>query len=86
MSESGRHEMRVRWGRRPATAVCLFTIHVYRKLLSPVLPAACRFHPSCSQYAAEAIRVHGPIRGVGMALRRLSRCHPWHPGGVDPVR
>jgi len=68
------------------TALCLFAIAAYRRLLSPFLPSACRFHPSCSQYAAEAIRVRGPVRGVGMALRRLGRCHPWHPGGVDPVR
>jgi uncharacterized protein len=45
----------------------------------------CRFHPSCSTYAVEAIKVHGAVRGGGLAARRLGRCHPWNPGGVDPV-
>jgi hypothetical protein len=58
----------------------------YRKLLSPLLPRACRFYPSCSAYAEEAIRTFGILKGVGRALRRLGRCHPWHPGGYDPVR
>lgn len=60
-------------------------IRLYQLLLSPVLPPACRFHPSCSVYSQEAIRRHGPLRGSVMALRRLLKCHPWHPGGYDPV-
>jgi len=53
--------------------------------LSAHLPAHCRFHPSCSQYAVEALTEHGAGRGSWLALRRLSRCHPWHAGGLDPV-
>lgn len=60
-------------------------IRAYQYLLSPLLGSHCRFHPSCSRYAAEAIEVHGALRGGWLALRRLSRCHPWHPGGYDPV-
>ena len=45
----------------------------------------CRFHPTCSQYAVEAIRIHGALRGTGHALARVGRCHPWNPGGIDPV-
>jgi len=57
----------------------------YKLLLSPFLPAACRFYPSCSQYAAEAIEKHGTLRGGILAAKRLVRCHPLDPGGVDPV-
>jgi len=57
----------------------------YRWLVSPLLPPACRFYPSCSAYALEALRLHGPLRGSWLALRRLGRCHPLNPGGVDLV-
>ena len=60
-------------------------ILAYRRLISPWTPAACRFHPTCSAYAAEALRQHGLLRGLWLALRRVARCHPWHPGGLDPV-
>lgn len=60
-------------------------ISAYRKLISPLLAPRCRFYPSCSAYALEAVRVHGAGRGGWMAVRRLSRCHPFHPGGLDPV-
>jgi putative membrane protein insertion efficiency factor len=63
----------------------LVAIAAYRKVLSPLLPASCRFHPSCSQYAFEAVAKHGAGRGTLLALGRLKRCHPWHPGGFDPV-
>jgi len=71
--------------RRLLSLPLLLLIRGYQKLISPVLPAACRYHPSCSQYAFEAVRIHGPIRGPWLALRRLLRCHPWAPGGPDPV-
>lgn len=63
----------------------LLPLRFYRRFVSPVLPPACRFHPSCSKYALEALTTHGLIRGSWLALRRLMRCHPFHPGGFDPV-
>ncbi|WP_414673280.1 membrane protein insertion efficiency factor YidD [Methylophaga sp. UBA1464] len=60
-------------------------VRAYRFLLSPFMGMHCRFQPSCSQYMIEAIQTHGSLRGVWLGLRRLSRCHPWHAGGVDPV-
>jgi putative membrane protein insertion efficiency factor len=67
------------------TRLLVGSIAVYKRLLSPVLPPACRFVPSCSDYAAAAIEKHGPVRGVFLAVRRIVRCAPWHPGGFDPV-
>ena len=63
----------------------LALIWVYRNCISPLTPAACRFTPTCSQYAAEAIRRHGPFKGSWLALRRIMRCHPWGGSGYDPV-
>ncbi|MRN53583.1 membrane protein insertion efficiency factor YidD [Paenibacillus monticola] len=60
-------------------------IRVYRKFISPIKPATCRFYPTCSAYALEAIEVHGPLKGSWLAAKRISRCHPFHPGGLDPV-
>jgi hypothetical protein len=60
-------------------------LRAYHRFVSPALPAACRFEPSCSLYAAEAIAAHGVVRGGWFAIRRLSRCHPWSEGGFDPV-
>lgn len=60
-------------------------IQGYRYLISPLLGPRCRFFPTCSQYAIEAVVEHGALRGSWLAGRRLLRCHPWHPGGVDPV-
>ncbi len=62
-----------------------FLIRVYQWTLSPLLGPACRFYPSCSHYAREAILRFGLLRGGWLALKRLGRCHPWHPGGFDPV-
>lgn len=58
----------------------------YKFLISPFLPSACRFHPTCSEYMREAVEKHGVARGIWMGLRRLVRCHPLHAGGFDPVR
>jgi uncharacterized protein len=60
-------------------------IRAYQLFIAPVLPPSCRFYPSCSHYAAEAIALHGPWRGTGLAGRRLLRCHPWGGSGYDPV-
>ncbi|MEP7105915.1 MAG: membrane protein insertion efficiency factor YidD [Chloroflexota bacterium] len=60
-------------------------IRAYQLTLSPLLPASCRFHPSCSQYTLEAVRKYGAARGGWLGIRRLVRCHPFNPGGFDPV-
>jgi putative membrane protein insertion efficiency factor len=60
-------------------------IQLYRWFVSPLLGPNCRFYPSCSCYAQDAIRQHGAVRGSWLGLRRILRCHPWHPGGYDPV-
>ncbi len=60
-------------------------IRIYQRLVSPLLGQRCRFYPSCSQYAADAILAHGPLRGTYLGVRRLLRCHPWNPGGFDYV-
>lgn len=61
-------------------------LSVYKRFLSPLLPSACRFYPTCSEYMSEAVEKHGSARGVWMGVRRLARCHPFHAGGFDPVR
>lgn len=68
----------------PAGAIAVFLIRCYRWVISPLLGQNCRFHPSCSQYALEAVQSFGVLRGSWLALKRLGRCHPWHPGGFDP--
>ncbi|MFB5759498.1 membrane protein insertion efficiency factor YidD [Paenibacillus medicaginis] len=60
-------------------------IHFYRRVISPLKPPTCRFYPTCSAYALEAIEVHGPVRGSWLAAKRIGKCHPFHPGGYDPV-
>ncbi|MEA2721504.1 MAG: uncharacterized protein QOJ39_3368 [Candidatus Eremiobacteraeota bacterium] len=66
-------------------SIALAALRGYKRFISPVLPPACRFVPTCSEYAAEAIEKHGVMRGGTLAVRRLVRCGPWHPGGFDPV-
>jgi putative membrane protein insertion efficiency factor len=65
--------------------VVAMMIRGYQLLISPLLPSSCRFHPSCSQYTLEAVTRYGVIRGGWLGMRRLARCHPFHPGGFDPV-
>lgn len=60
-------------------------IRFYQYAISPLLGRRCRFHPSCSEYTAEAIQKHGVWKGATLGTRRICRCHPWHPGGYDPV-
>ncbi len=67
------------------TAILVGLIRLYQRTLSRLLPGVCRFQPTCSEYAALALQRHGLWRGGGLALRRLGHCHPWHPGGEDPV-
>jgi len=67
-------------------AVLIFLIRAYRLFISPLLPPSCRFTPTCSEYAMQAIEKYGAFRGVYLAARRLLRCHPFHAGGYDPVR
>lgn len=64
--------------------LCL-PIYFYRACISPLTPPSCRFTPTCSRYALEAIKKHGPIRGLWLAIRRILRCHPWGGSGYDPV-
>ncbi len=66
--------------------VVLLGLKLYRRILSPLLPRSCRFYPSCSEYAVEAIERHGILGGGAKAMSRIMRCHPWHSGGYDPVR
>lgn len=68
----------VRW-------VLIKIIKAYQYLISPLLGPSCRFHPSCSEYASQALARHGAIKGGWLAVKRLLRCHPWSPGGDDPV-
>ena len=65
--------------------ILIYLINIYQYLVSPLLGDCCRFSPSCSCYAQEAIARHGVVGGGWLAMRRLARCHPWRPGGVDPV-
>ncbi|MEA2040779.1 MAG: membrane protein insertion efficiency factor YidD [Thermodesulfobacteriota bacterium] len=65
--------------------IVIALISIYQKFVSPLWPPSCRFHPSCSSYARDAIHKYGIIRGGFMAIIRISKCHPFHPGGYDPL-
>jgi putative membrane protein insertion efficiency factor len=70
---------------RALAAPLVWVVRLYQRLVSPLRPPTCRFHPSCSAYAVESLERFGPLKGGWLAIRRLGRCHPWTPGGVDPV-
>ncbi len=70
---------------RLISRLLIIPIHFYRLAISPMLPPSCRFTPTCSAYAIEALRRHGPLRGSWLAIRRILRCHPWGGSGYDPV-
>ncbi|PKQ29851.1 MAG: membrane protein insertion efficiency factor YidD [Actinobacteria bacterium HGW-Actinobacteria-10] len=65
--------------------IAVMLIRIYQKMVSPLFPPSCRFTPTCSSYAITSIERYGAMRGGWMAIRRISRCHPWNPGGFDPV-
>lgn len=66
-------------------AVSVAVIRLYQHIVRPVLPQSCRFAPSCSEYAVQALETHGARHGLGLAVRRVLRCHPWNAGGYDPI-
>jgi len=72
-------------GRSFAALPLVGIVRVYQRLVSPLLPPSCRFYPSCSAYAATALERHGAVKGSWLTARRIARCHPFHPGGLDPV-
>lgn len=65
--------------------ILIFFVKIYRKLISPLKKPCCRFYPTCSQYAIEALQIHGAVKGSYLAIRRILRCNPFCPGGADPV-
>lgn len=69
----------------PITWIFRALIKGYQWFISPILPGSCRFYPSCSSYALEALEKHGPLKGGWLGLKRILRCHPWNDGGMDPV-
>ncbi|MDA2978893.1 MAG: membrane protein insertion efficiency factor YidD [Actinomycetota bacterium] len=69
----------------PLAALLLLLIRGYQRLISPLLRTNCRYHPTCSRYTSQAIEIHGAVRGSWLGIRRISRCHPFHEGGIDPV-
>lgn len=72
-------------GERMMAKALKLPIHVYRRWISPLKPPTCRFYPSCSAYALEALDQHGAVKGSWLAVKRICKCHPFHPGGYDPV-
>ncbi len=75
----------IAWIDRAVRAVAVFLIRIYQYTISPLFPPSCRYVPTCSQYAVEAITKYGILKGLYLAVRRILRCHPFHPGGYDPV-
>jgi putative membrane protein insertion efficiency factor len=63
----------------------LVVIYIYKYAISPITPASCRHYPTCSTYSLEALKIHGPLKGGSLAVKRIASCHPWGSGGIDPV-
>ncbi len=70
---------------RPIRNLVLLSIRFYKEAISPHLPSSCRYTPTCSSYAYQAVEKYGPLKGLWLAVKRILRCHPFHPGGYDPV-
>ena len=85
MPDCGQRNERTRhkWESR---VLLTYPIRFYRRFISPLLPPACRFYPTCSQYALQALERYGILKGGWLAIKRLSKCHPYHPGGLDPLK
>ena len=75
----------IRWIRGLLVLLLTLPIKLYQWVISPILPNTCRYHPTCSHYAIEALRIHGPLKGLVMGTRRILSCHPWGGHGYDPV-
>ncbi|WP_421845943.1 membrane protein insertion efficiency factor YidD [Mycobacterium sp.] len=75
----------IRSGGKAAARGLIFVIELYRHVISPLRPASCRFVPTCSQYAVDALSEYGLVRGIWLTMTRLARCGPWHQGGWDPI-
>jgi putative membrane protein insertion efficiency factor len=63
----------------------LLVVYIYKYVISPLTPASCRHYPTCSSYSVQALKMHGPLRGSWMSVKRIASCHPWGSGGIDPV-
>jgi len=70
---------------RLLSVLIIWIIKVYQTVISPALPKSCRFYPTCSQYTVQALEKYGVLKGLSMGIKRISRCHPFHPGGYDPL-
>ncbi|NME98884.1 membrane protein insertion efficiency factor YidD [Aneurinibacillus aneurinilyticus] len=85
MSCSGRRQHSSKQRSFTMKSVLIFIIRFYQRFISPLLPPSCRFYPSCSHYGLEAIQRFGALKGGWLTVKRLLKCHPFHPGGIDPV-
>ena len=66
--------------------VLIFLVRLYQKFISPLFPATCRFYPTCSEYFIQAVQKYGAVKGTWLGIKRISKCHPWHEGGYDPLK
>lgn len=75
----------VKWILKVLGWILLVPVYIYKYAISPLTPASCRHHPTCSEYAVQALKIHGPFKGFWLATRRISKCHPWGTDGYEPV-